>query len=139
MLDPTNATESITRQVDLDLDPHAAWQAITDREALEAWLGELVDIDIRPGGTGVVVDDDVARTVTVDEVDLGRRWSFHWRSPDNSAPSLVTFEIAPRDDGGSTLTITETLTVRARADNPLAWEARVACLWAYTMAFARAR
>ena len=138
MLDPIN-TESITRQVDLDLDADAAWEAITDREALEAWLGELVDIDIRPGGTGVVVDDDVARTVAVDEVDLGRRWSFHWRSPDDAAPSLVTFEIAPRDDGGSTLTITETLAVRAHAGNRLAWEARVACLWAYTMAFARAR
>src|SRR5687768_13314070 len=97
MLDPMDVTESITRHIDLDLDLDSAWEAITHREALEAWFGELVDIDIRPGGTGVVVDDDVARTVTVDEVDHGRGWSFRWRSPDDPAPSLVTFEIRPRD------------------------------------------
>ena len=132
------ADETITREVDLDLDTDAAWDAITDRQALESWLGERVEIDLQPGGTGVVVDDGLERDVVVEHVDNGRGWSFRWQGPDAPA-STVTFTIAPRHTGGSRLTITETLTMSASVDTQLAWEARVACLWAFTMAFARVR
>lgn len=138
-------TESITRHVELDLTTDELWHSITDGEALEGWLGESVDVDVRPGGAGRIVDDGVVRQVDVDDVDPGRGWSFRWQAPDDPLPSRVTFLIAPRDDGGSVLTITETLTVNASASahvsagRRIAWEARIACLWAHTMAFARLR
>ena len=136
------ADETITRDLDLDLELDEAWDAITERDALEAWLGERVEIDLRPGGTGVVLDDGIERNLVVEHVDDGRGWSFRWQSPDAPA-STVTFTIAPRDTGGSRLTITETLSASssatARADATLVWETRVACLWMFTMAFARVR
>ena len=48
--------ETVTRQVQLEISPDSLWSAITDRDALEAWLGERVDVDLRPGGRGVVVE-----------------------------------------------------------------------------------
>jgi uncharacterized protein YndB with AHSA1/START domain len=131
--------ESIIREVELDLSPDEMWDAITDRHQLEQWLGETVDIDVRAGGTGVVVDDDVRRDVVVERVDRGRAWSFRWRRQDTGTLSRVTFEVIPARHGGSRLAITETLVASARAAHQLRWEARLACLWVHTMAFARAR
>src|SRR5262245_42877242 len=106
--------ETVTRQVELEITTDALWDAITDREALEAWLGERVDVDLRPGGEGVIVDDGVVREVVVHGVDEGRGWSFEWRV-DEAQVSTVSFEISTTDEGTSVLTITETLHAEARA------------------------
>jgi uncharacterized protein YndB with AHSA1/START domain len=134
-----DGNQSITRQVDLDLDPETAWDAISSADALATWLGDHVEVDLHEGGTGVVVDDGVARDLTVEHVDHGRGWSFRWRAEDEPLPSLVTFELAPRHDGGSRLTITETPAATVSVTRARRWEVRVASLWAYTMAFARVR
>jgi len=131
--------ESIIREVELDLAPEQMWDAITDRDQLQQWLGETVDIDIRPGATGIVVDDEIRRHVVVERVDYGRSWSFRWRPEDAGTLSRVTFEVIPVRHGHSRLTITETLVASASARHQLRWEARIACLWAHTMAFARIR
>ena len=133
--------ESLTRQVELEISPDALWSAITDRETLEAWLGERVDVDLRPGGTGVIVDDGVTREVIVHSVDEGRGWSFEWRV-DEAPVSVVSFEISSNDDGTSVLTITETLNagVRANADaGGFRWDLCALLLWACTVAVAFVR
>ena len=133
--------ETITRHVELDISPDALWSAITDRETLEAWLGERVDVDVRPGGTGVIVDDGITREVNVRSVDEGRGWSFEWRV-DEAPLSVVSFEISSTDDGASVLTITETLSAgaEARAEaGSVRWDLCALLLWACTVAVAFVR
>ena len=133
--------ETITRHVELDISPDALWSAITDRETLEAWLGDRVDVDVRPGGTGVIVDDGITREVKVRSVEEGRGWSFEWRV-DEASESVVSFEISSTDDGASVLTITETLSAGAegRAEaGSLRWDLCALLLWACTVAVAFVR
>ena len=132
--------ETVTRQIRLDISYDALWTAITDRETLEAWLGERVDIDLRPGGAGTIVDDGVTREVVVQSVDDGRGWSFEWRV-DEAPVSTVSFEIASAEDGASVLTITETLDaeVQARSGGGFRWELCALLLWACTAAVALMR
>src|SRR5690349_7902750 len=136
-----NVRETVTRHVELEISPDALWAAISDRGALEAWLGETVDVDLRPGGAGVVVDDGVKREVLVRSVDEGRGWSFEWRI-DDSPVSTVSFEIATVADGASVLTITETLHTEAHAHAGVSgfrWELCALLLWACTFAVALVR
>src|SRR5215211_5632518 len=126
-MEHTDQHESIIREVELDLAPDQMWDAITDRHQLEQWLGETVDIDVRPGGTGFVVDDEIRRDVVVERVDHGRSWSFRWRPHDAGSLSRVTLDVVPVGHGQSRLTITETLVASAAADHQLRWEARIAC------------
>ena len=132
--------ETVTRQVQLDISPDALWSAITDREALQAWLGEQVDLDLRPGGEGVIVDDDVACDAVVHSVEEGRGWSFEWRV-DEAPVSTVSFEISTGDDGTSVLTIRETLQADAHAQAACGfrWELCALLLWACTAAVALVR
>ena len=133
--------ETVTRHVQLDISPDALWSAITDRETLEAWLGERVDLDLRPGGEGVIVDDGVTRDVVVHRVEEGRGWSFEWRV-DEAPVSTVSFEISTADDGASVLTITETLHAEAHAHaagGGFRWDLCALLLWACTAAVALVR
>ena len=130
--------ETVTRRVELDVSPEALWNAITDGDTLAAWLGDAVDVDLRPGGTGVVIDELVTRHLTVDTVEPGRGWSFDW-SVDDEAASHVSFSIESTDDGGSRLTITETLSASASADRGFRWDLCALLLWACTMATALVR
>ena len=137
--------ERVTRQIRLDISSEALWAAITDRETLEAWLGERVDVDLRPGGAGTIVDDGLKRDVVVQRVDHGRGWSFEWQI-DEAPVSTVSFEISSADDGASVLTITETLhseTLHAQASagagGGFRWELCALLLWACTAAVALVR
>ena len=76
----------VTREVLLDCSVGEAWELITDRDELEAWLGRTVDFDL-------------------DVVD-GERVRFVWNDGDR-APSEVEF-VLHEDDTGTRLTVTET-------------------------------
>ena len=133
--------DTVTRHVELDISPDALWGAITDRETLEAWLGERVDVDLRPGGTGVIVDDGISREVLVRAVEEGRGWTFEWRA-DEAPVSVVSLEISSDQEGASVLTITETLTAGARAEADACgfrWDLCALLLWACTVAVAMVR
>jgi uncharacterized protein YndB with AHSA1/START domain len=125
--------EAVTRQVELEISPEALWEAISDREALATWLGDDVEIDLRPGGTGHVIDEHTTRLLTVDTVEHGRAWSFEWHVGDEPV-SHVAFEIESTDDGGSRLTITETLGATASAEHGFRWDLCALLLWACTVA-----
>jgi uncharacterized protein YndB with AHSA1/START domain len=124
--------ETVSRQVELDISPEALWDAISQRPGLETWLGDAVDVELRPGAAGIVVDDDVTRRIRVDTVDPGRGWSFHWQV-DDEPESHVVLAIAATDDGGSRLTITESLSPQASAaGHGFRWELCALLLWAST-------
>ena len=141
-MDPT----TITRQVDLDTPADELWDMVSVPDQMATWLGDSADVDLRPGGTGTVVDDGIVRHVQIEEVSEPRRLSFTWwESDDRSTESRVVFAIGTAADGRSRLTITETLPEQPHSIVALAsaggirWEVRVLSLWACTVAVASMR
>jgi uncharacterized protein YndB with AHSA1/START domain len=137
---------TITREIDLDTSVDDLWTRVSDPEQLATWLGDSVDLDLRPGGTGVVVDDGVVRHVLVEEISASQRLSFTWWEPgDPSSASRVVFAVGSNADGGSRLTITETLhdpaprVVARAAAKKMRWEVRALSLWACVVAAALVR
>ena len=104
----------ITRTIELDATTDVVWRALTEPALLGDWLGSVVELDVRPGGEGVVVESDgqVLRA-RVDAVDPGRRLALRWRPDDGEGPeSTVELEVE-ESDGGTRLVVTETVVAEA--------------------------
>ena len=98
---------SCTKEVVLPVDADEAWAAVTEEEALEAWLAERVELDLRPGGDATfTLPGGEERRGMVEEVAVGERLTFWWW-PDDGESSRVTFELAPAV-GGTRVRVTET-------------------------------
>jgi uncharacterized protein YndB with AHSA1/START domain len=98
---------SCTKEVVLPVDADEAWEAVTDEEALEAWLAERVELDLRPGGDAAfTLPGGEERRGMVEEVAVGERLTFWWW-PEGQEGSRVTFELAPAV-GGTRVRVTET-------------------------------
>ena len=102
---------SITRSVDLEAPAEDVWRALTDPDLLADWLDGDVDLDVRPGGGGTIVEPDgVVRRARVDEVVPARRLSLRWWPEDGDGPaSTVRLDLEPTDGGRTRLVVTETL------------------------------
>jgi Activator of Hsp90 ATPase homolog 1-like protein len=115
----------VRRTLHTDLCPAALM-----REVLELdWLGDEVEVDLRPGGRGSLVDDDgVARRLVIDEVDE-QEICFRWW-PEQAGPvSHVRLTVTPEGEGAR-LTVTEVapaahLDASAKGRR---WEARLEAL-----------
>jgi uncharacterized protein YndB with AHSA1/START domain len=85
--------------------PERVWRALTTPEDVAVWLGQLATIEPRVGGRYVVTfDDDDRMNGTIVEIETNRRLVLTWREdPDES---LVTFELARTQNGGTTLVLT---------------------------------
>ncbi len=154
----------LTRDVLLDMPVDDLWRLVADPDGLGLWLGDSVDLDVRPGGVGLVRDGAggdgndsgdgdgdgiVVRHVRVDRVEPAHEFAFTWWRTDDpdtaSQASQVVFRLAAVP-GGSRLRITETLlgpippaglTAAAFAcAKRTAWEVRVLSLWACSVAAA---
>ena len=102
---------SITRSVDLEAPAEDVWRALTDRDLLADWLEGDVDLDMRPGGGGTIVEPDgVVRRARVDEMVPARRLSLRWWPEDGAGPaSTVRLDLEQTDGGQTRLVVTETL------------------------------
>jgi len=108
---------SCTKEVVLPLDAEEAWAAVTEQEALEAWLADEVELDLRPGGAArFTLPDGEERHGVVEEVAPGERLTFWWwPAPEEDGPdavppspgSRVTFELVPAV-AGTRIVVTET-------------------------------
>jgi uncharacterized protein YndB with AHSA1/START domain len=99
---------TVERSIDLDVSAEELWELVTEPSELEGWLGEEVDIDVRPGGLGRVVDHGVERRVVVEQVDDGRRFSYVWW-PEGSPGEVSRVELVVLPAAtGSRLVVTET-------------------------------
>ena len=98
---------SCAKEVVLPVDRDEAWAAVTEERALEAWLAERVELDLRPGGeASFTLPGGEERSGMVEEVAPGERLTFWWW-PDGGESSRVTFELAPAV-GGTLVRVTET-------------------------------
>jgi len=98
MTTPSTAPR-VERSIELDADADEVWEAITQPDQLEGWLGDEVEIDMQPGGCGHLVDDDgVHREVLVTAVEPGRRLAWHWWA-DGGELSSVEITLVPLTTG----------------------------------------
>ena len=110
------------RTQDFEICSDDLWEAVSDPDRLAGWLGDEVDLDVRPGGEGRVTDDGETRRVVVDEVIDGQRLAFTWWPERNRHEvSHVELIVLPLP-AGSRLVVRETLAASAR------WELRMAVL-----------
>jgi uncharacterized protein YndB with AHSA1/START domain len=106
--------ERVTRSVVLPAEPDEVWATLTTPEELSAWLGEVVALELEPGGSLVVRQNEGAtRRGVVEAADPGRILSFRWRRLAGAGVSLevggasrVTF-VLEADPAGTRLTVTE--------------------------------
>ena len=82
----------VTREVVLDCSTADAWDLLTDRAELAAWLGRPAEFEL--------------------SVVPGERVSFVW-SDGGREPTEVEFELHEAEGGRTRLTVTETLPARA--------------------------
>ncbi len=95
----------VARDITIDGDPDEVWEALTDPERLEEWFANEVELDARPGGTGVFRwANGEERHATVRAVDVETRLALAW---DDDEPGEVEFTLAD-DADGTRLTVVET-------------------------------
>jgi uncharacterized protein YndB with AHSA1/START domain len=100
----------ITRSVDLDAPAADVWQALTEPELLGEWLDSVVELDVRPGGDGTVVDPHGGvRRARVEEVLPARRLALRWWPEDGSGPASTVELDLEATPGGTRLVVTETV------------------------------
>jgi uncharacterized protein YndB with AHSA1/START domain len=100
-------TPSIRREVRLPASPSEVWQALTDPAALAEWFANEVELDARPGQTGVFRwHDGSERRAVVDLVDPERAFGFSWQD-EQGRTTRVRLLLREADDG-TRLTVTET-------------------------------
>jgi len=112
--DEAVSDERVTRSVILPAEPDEVWATLTTPEELSAWLGEVVALELEPGGSLVVRENEGAtRRGVVEAADPGRILSFRWRrlagagiSLEVGGASRVTF-VLEADPAGTRLTVTE--------------------------------
>jgi uncharacterized protein YndB with AHSA1/START domain len=86
--------DTLVFETALDAPPEKVWRALSIPEYLERWLQPPADAEIS------VVASDENRSLT-----------YRWREPGEGVAaepeeSLVTFEISPREDGGTWFRLT---------------------------------
>jgi hypothetical protein len=115
---------AVHRTLTTDLSTEALWREVL---ALD-WLGDDVRVDLRPGGTGSLIDEEGARRrLVIDELD-GTRIRFHWWT-ERDAASEVELTVSPAGDG-AVLTVSElplAAPIEASAKGRR-WEARLQAL-----------
>jgi uncharacterized protein YndB with AHSA1/START domain len=97
----------------LPAEPDEVWATLTTPEELSAWLGEVLELELEPGGSLVVREDGSTRRGVVESAEPGRILSFRWRrligagvSLEVGGASRVTF-VLEADPEGTRLTVTE--------------------------------
>lgn len=99
---------SVERKVTLLADPDLVWQHLTEGDLVADWMGEDVEIELRPGGSIVMTPDEGHRVWgTIEEIVPGRRLQWSWRT-DDGLPTQVEIDLEPAEDG-TVLTVRETL------------------------------
>ncbi|GAA4560665.1 SRPBCC domain-containing protein [Pseudonocardia xishanensis] len=103
--------DRIERTVELAHPPARVWTALTTAEGLASWFGHEAEIDLRPGGAGVLRWPDHVSPIRVERVEEPRAFGFTW--PVHGLPegdprrTYVEFTLEATD-GGTRLTVVET-------------------------------
>lgn len=103
--------DRIERVVELSHEREKVWAALTTAEGLGGWFGETAEIDLRPGGAGMLKwsggHEAVLRVERVEEPGVfGFTWPVHGLPEDDPRRTYVEFTLEPVD-GGTRLRVVE--------------------------------
>ena len=99
---------AVERSVWLPADPETVWSHLADGDLVGDWMGGETSIEAKPGGSiSLQPEDGPLVWGTVEVVEFGRHLQWSWRT-DDGLPTEVGIVITP-EDGGSRVTVTETL------------------------------
>jgi uncharacterized protein YndB with AHSA1/START domain len=100
---PKEAAVQVEREIVFPESPEEVWEALTEPERLEEWFATEVELDPRPGGTGVFRwGDGEERRATVREASEEERLVLDWE--DDGGEVVLELEEV---DGGTRLRIVE--------------------------------
>jgi uncharacterized protein YndB with AHSA1/START domain len=108
----------VEREIVFPESPAELWDALTQPERLEEWFASDVELDVRPGGSGVFRwGDGDERRATVREVEEQERFVLDW---DDGGEVVLELEEV---DGGTRLLVVESTPefATALALRALAW------------------
>jgi uncharacterized protein YndB with AHSA1/START domain len=94
--------DSINRDLELPVDLHALWRAVTDPAALTTWLADEVAWDLEPGGEARFVVEGEVRHGWVEEARApqdGEAWLAFWWQADGEPASRVFLGLAETATG----------------------------------------
>jgi uncharacterized protein YndB with AHSA1/START domain len=108
---------TIERDIEIEAPVDVVWHTITEPEQIRTWLGDVVELEARPGAVGTLTfradtDDPLVVDITVVAAERPHRFSFRWCSPpgvhataENS--TLVTFTLTADGDARTRLRVVE--------------------------------
>ena len=105
-----NAAGQIERDILIEAPPDVVWSVVTDPLELQRWYCDAAEIDLRPGGEGVVTfmikatKTPATVRISVVSVDRPKVFAYRWSHPDgeDARPdnsTLVEFRLTPEGSG----------------------------------------
>ncbi len=83
----------VTRDVVIPASREAVWEALTRLDRLAGWLGEVVELEPRAGGSVIVREaDGSTRRGLVEHVEPEHELVFRWRRLAGAGPTLEVGE-----------------------------------------------
>lgn len=136
--------DRIEREMTFAAARENVWAAITEPQQISKWFGTEAELDLRPGGAGVLRWDEVEVRVTIEEVTPPSRFSYRWEpshTPSGGPTTLVEFELE-EIPGGTRLSLVESgfarLPAESRQENELGWDEELGHLREFLLAKAAA-
>ena len=92
------------------------WSALTDPERLADWFANDVELELRPGGSGVFRwDDGSVRVAEIDAIEEGERFAFRWRDEEGEGVETQVELVLTEVEGGTQVTVREHATADVQA------------------------
>ena len=93
----------IEREVVIDAPVEVVWRTITEPEQIRQWFADRVELELEPGGRGLMGFEDRAVPLVVEAVEPPIRFAFRWNHPAGEEPAagnstLVEFTLVGEDE-----------------------------------------
>jgi uncharacterized protein YndB with AHSA1/START domain len=102
----------------VDAPQDVVWQTITDPDQITLWFADRVEVEVKPGASGVFVFEDHATknettaAITIEAVEPPHRLAFRWGHQQGVDPHadnsvLVQFTLTPETDERTRVKVVE--------------------------------
>jgi uncharacterized protein YndB with AHSA1/START domain len=78
----------IEREVVIDAPVEVVWRTITVPDQIRLWFADRVELELEPGGRGVMGFEDRALPLVVEAVEPPTHFSFRWNHPAGEEPAV---------------------------------------------------
>jgi uncharacterized protein YndB with AHSA1/START domain len=107
-------SDRIERSVVVSASPEQVWEALTTEDGMQAWFGDIAEMDVQPGGEAVFGWSEEGHRVAavIETVEPITRFAFRWAINAGEAvedgPSTLVEFVIDSDDSGTRITVVET-------------------------------